>query len=87
MGLPYSALLRGAGWSALHNPKYPQLATQEHEHLAQLPKHVAAFAGLGSEMGVALSVVMGLALGLVGERFLEFRQKVWLIANISVVRQ
>ena len=83
MGLPYSALLRGAGWPALHNPKYPQLATQEHEHLAQLPKHVAAFAGLGSEMGVALSVVMGL----VGERFLEFRQKVWLIANISVVRQ
>jgi hypothetical protein len=77
----------GVDWFASHNSKYPQRATSERRHWAQLPKHVAAFARLGVEMGAAWIVVLGLALELVCEHFLEFGQKVWLIANISVVVQ
>ena len=65
MGLQYLAPLRGAGLFALHNSKYPRQATLERLHWALLPKHVAAFAHLGSEMGAAWTVFLGLALGLV----------------------
>jgi hypothetical protein len=87
MGLQYSAPLGDARLFASHNSKYPRRATSGRWHQGLLPKHVAAFARLGLGMGAAWTVVLGLALGLVCERFLEFRQKVWLIANISVVAQ
>ena len=77
----------GVDWFASHNSKFPRQASSGRLHWVQLPKHVAAFARLGVEMGAAWIVVLELALGLVCEHFLEFGQKVWLIANISVVVQ
>ena len=65
MGLQYLAPLRGAGLFALHNSKYPRRATLERLHWALLPKHMAAFAHLGSEMGAALGGGSGAGLRLI----------------------